>query len=444
MSARIGARARESRRWLLAAGALVFAGLAGVSRLDWVSALAGFFGIGAAALLVPRGRRAFNRTAIEARRSGSPSRDLAWLSQFLEAVPDPAIVVSSSGAIVAFNGLARRQYRGLKSDGNISSVVRNPDFVEAIGDVLNAERAAPIKVSYLERVPIERRIDATLGALRLRGDDAQAEPLVMACLRDLSAQERTNRMRQDFIANASHELRTPLASLIGFIETLQGPARKDAKSQKRFLNIMAKQANRMTRLIDDLLSLSRVEMREHVVPDTVVDVSEAVRHVIDMLEPLACKVKVKIRLQGDAAPARVQGDRDELIQLFQNLVQNAVKYGADGEAVTVAIERQDDGEGEAIVAVSVSDRGAGIASEHLPRLTERFYRVDAASSRDKGGTGLGLAIVKHIVIRHGGELKISSEPGRGSTFRVNLPLVPAKAESSARGNASAEDASSAA
>jgi two-component system phosphate regulon sensor histidine kinase PhoR len=237
----------------------------------------------------------------------------------------------------------------------------------------------------------------------------------------LTEQDRLGQMRADFIANASHELRTPLASLRAFVETLQGPAREDANARTRFLKLMALQAERMTRLIDDLLSLSRVEMRVHLPPRGIVELNETASYVCQSLEPVAEAAKAKVTFVRQEAPARIRGDREEVVQVLQNLIQNAIKYGREGGTIEVRVGR-DAPRGSAVakVWVSVIDEGPGIAPEHLPRLTERFYRVNAASSREKGGTGLGLAIVKHILNRHRGELRIASRLGAGSSFTASF------------------------
>jgi two-component system phosphate regulon sensor histidine kinase PhoR len=224
-------------------------------------------------------------------------------------------------------------------------------------------------------------------------------------------------MRVDFIANASHELRTPLASLLGFIETLQGPARNDAAARERFLEIMREQARRMTRLIDDLLSLSRIELRAHVPPKTPVELEDLVRQMADTLSPMAVESGAEIVVAVGTGPFVVLGDRDELLRVVENLIGNAIKYGASGGRIDVRLAHS----GEGRIGLGIADRGPGIDPEHLPRLTERFYRVDTATSRAKGGTGLGLAIVKHILNRHGGTLRIDSRPGHGATFTVTLP-----------------------
>jgi two-component system phosphate regulon sensor histidine kinase PhoR len=242
--------------------------------------------------------------------------------------------------------------------------------------------------------------------------------------RDLSEQDRLAQMRSDFIANASHELRTPLASLRGFIETLEGPASEDSAARKRFLSIMSAQAARMTRILDDLLSLSRIEMRAHVPPTGNVSVGAVLKEVCQGMEPLAHEAGISINLNlPQTPPLQVRGERDELVQVFQNLVQNAIKYGRRGGRVDVSLKVDPaTSPRRPRLLASVADDGPGIEAEHLPRLTERFYRVDTATSREKGGTGLGLAIVKHILNRHRGDLKISSEVGKGSTFTVSLDL----------------------
>ena len=280
-------------------------------------------------------------------------------------------------------------------------------------------------VAWRDRVPVERSFDVTVAPLDLSGED----PALVLTLRDLTEARRVERMRADFVANASHELRTPLASLLGFVETLQGPARDDPRARARFLAIMAEQARRMARLVDDLLSLSRIEQNLHVRPDKPVDLTMVVRHVADTLAPLAEESGVRLHVTA-CGPVVVNGDRDELVRVAENLIENAIKYGCSAggkdsrgagalETVDVAIESHGrDG------LLTVRDHGSGIAPEHLPRLTERFYRIDAGQSRAKGGTGLGLAIVKHIVARHRGRLQVASEPGQGAMFAVAIPLRP--------------------
>jgi two-component system phosphate regulon sensor histidine kinase PhoR len=229
-------------------------------------------------------------------------------------------------------------------------------------------------------------------------------------------------MRADFIANASHELRTPLAALLGFIETLQGTARDDATAREKFLAIMQGQATRMARLIDDLLSLSRIELNAHLQPNTPVDLAPIVRQVVDGLQTLARDRGVEIKVSVSPDPLTVLGDRDELIRALENLVENALKYGAVGKRVDIIAMRGQTRAGTPEARMAVRDYGPGIPSEHLPRLTERFYRVDVADSRAQGGTGLGLALVKHVLNRHAGKLTIESTLGAGATFTMHLPL----------------------
>ena len=244
-------------------------------------------------------------------------------------------------------------------------------------------------------------------------------------LSDRTRERAVERMRADFVANVSHELRTPLASLIGFIDTLRGPAADDPPAQQRFLGIMAEQAERMNRLIDDLLSLSRIELIEHQPPNERVDVADVARRIAAASEPSVAARRARLDLDlADGLP-EVTGDADQLEQVVQNLVDNAVKYGPEGGTVRLSLRAAMPGRWPSRpgVVLTVADEGPGIPKAHVPRLTERFYRVDKGRSRSAGGTGLGLAIVKHIVNRHRGQLAIDSEEGRGSTFSVWLPVA---------------------
>jgi signal transduction histidine kinase len=275
------------------------------------------------------------------------------------------------------------------------------------------------------------------GARRERLDAGGPLLGAVALLSDVTAIRRLEQMRIDFVANVSHELRTPLAALTGFIETLQGPAHDDPAARERFLGIMQAQAWRMARLVDDLLSLSRIELRAHQRPETPVELVPIVRQVADGLLVLARERGVAVEVTEPEEPLTVLGDRDELIRLFENLIENGLKYGASGKRVAVMLGRTAGGDGKAEASVSVRDYGPGIAAEHLPRLTERFYRVDVGESRAQGGTGLGLALVKHILNRHQGRLSIASKEGEGATFTIRLPLAePASGQNSARSSMS--------
>jgi two-component system, OmpR family, phosphate regulon sensor histidine kinase PhoR len=327
----------------------------------------------------------------------------------LTALPDAAVLLNAQFVVLAFNVRAAELFPQLGAGVAISAVSRDPDLLAGLGRIHTG--ASQLAVTINQRVPVERTLQATLSRLAGNGD-------VLVLLRDLSDTTRIEQMRKDFVANASHELRTPLASIIGFIETLQGAAKTDPVAREKFLGVMSAQAQRMKRLVDDLMSLSRIEMRTHLMPRDAVDLNGILDDLRQSMAPLAKQESVRLTISGLNRPAMVQGDRDELMQVFQNLLHNAIRYGRSGGNVTVRI---DSAAGARQLRVQVTDDGPGIAPQHLPRLTERFYRVDVAASRKKEGTGLGLAIAKHVVTRHRGELEIRSELGKGSTFTVVLP-----------------------
>ncbi|RXF72762.1 ATP-binding protein [Hansschlegelia zhihuaiae] len=340
------------------------------------------------------------------------------VTPILSGLPDPVLVLDRRGAVAAFNEQALAVLGEIKVGEPVSFALRAPEVLAAV----RGAGAVPRTVLYVERVPVERWREAHVARVKLTPEGPEA---IVIGLRDLTEQRRSERMRGDFVANASHELRTPLASLLGFIETLQGPARNDPGARDRFLEIMRAQANRMSRLIDDLLSLSRIELKAHVRPRAVVDLTAVVSGVVDALGPLAHERAVEIKVGAGEPPVLVRGDRDELIRVAENLIENAIKYGQSGGRVDVTVSG---GTGEEAARLVVRDYGPGVAPEHLPRLTERFYRVDVSDSRDKGGTGLGLALVKHVVQRHGGRLSIDSAAGEGATFTVVLDGAEADGE----------------
>ena len=399
--------------WQVVAAAVIMATLVTVADLPVALALTAFISFVAAVALLPRqdGDRAFDAAQENAAAS---TRTASAMHTMAEALPDPVILLNATGQVLFCNAPARGMFASLREGSHISSVIRTPEFLDAISAAPDLGEA--VTVTYAERVPVGRRMAATVAPL-MRGNESGSDILVL--LRDLTEVERINQMRADFIANASHELRTPLASLRGFIETLQSSAKEDSGARERFLPIMAEQASRMTRLIDALLSLSRLEMNAHVPPSDLVDLNDVMDHAKDTLEPLVSDMDFQLEVSRFPRPAMVLGDRDELVQVLQNLVQNALKYGDKGGKVRMEAKHIPSlGRQAGRYAIAVIDNGPGIAPEHLPRLTERFYRVDVASSREKGGTGLGLAIVKHILNRHRGELVIVSEPGKGSTFTI--------------------------
>lgn len=326
----------------------------------------------------------------------------------LSALDIPIIVIDGETNVIFANLAAVAQFGAFSERAILSGRIRSPQILDMVAQVIADGRTRTIENA--ERVPSERWYEVRAAAV-------EGEGLYVLSFRDLTEARRMDRMRTDFVANASHEMRTPLASLVGFIETIQGPARNDPKAQERFLGIMLEQASRMSRLIDDLLSLSRLELRAHVAPTGEVDVAAISRHVIDALRPMADELGVEITLKTPDAPTTVTGERDELIQVMENLIENACKYGQSGKRVDVEVKTEAGG----TIIANVRDYGPGIERQHVPRLTERFYRVDVDSSRAKKGTGLGLAIVKHILTRHRARLVVTSEPGQGSTFGVRFP-----------------------
>ena len=342
------------------------------------------------------------------------------MATVIDALDDPCILIDAAGIVAHVNGEARARYPGVRPGDPLVFRLRFTVLHDAFARVV--AEARPETVEWQEKVPTDRWLEAHLAPIFRRTDpdeDAPRRPSwVLLRIEDLTETRRVERMRADFVANASHELRTPLTAVIGFLETLQGAARDDARVRDRFLAVMAEQAGRMKRLIDDLLSLSRLEMRAHVRPAATVDLCEILRHVADLVSPAAASAAVELVLLGCERPRRVRGDREELVQVFTNLIENAIKYGGSGGRVEVSVDTDDDDARHLVVAVR--DFGPGIDAVHLPRLTERFYRAHTEKAGATRGTGLGLAIVKHIVTRHGGRLTVESVPGAGSTFSVRL------------------------
>ncbi|MGE3647571.1 MAG: ATP-binding protein, partial [Reyranellaceae bacterium] len=337
----------------------------------------------------------------------------------VDGLPDPLFTVDRRRRLVRWNRAAKDLVGAPAAERDLSATLRQPALLDAVDAALEAQ--APTETAVVELTqagPPERIFSAHVKRLPRATADGS---LALVLLHDISALRRAERMRADFVANASHELRTPLAGLVGFVETLRGPARDDTKARERFLAIMAEQTDRMRRLVEDLLSLSRIEQREHEAPTSRVDVGGVLRGVRDLIDMKARQRGVSVAFDIPDNLPYVVGDADELTMVFQNLADNAVKYTAPGATVEVVARVSGDPAKE--LEVSVTDHGEGIAPEHIERLTERFYRVDNARSREMGGTGLGLAIVKHVLNRHRGRLEIDSELGRGSTFTVILPAV---------------------
>ena len=336
-------------------------------------------------------------------------------------LPDAVIVVDRQMIVIAFNGKAQAIAPGIVTGLPVSLALRVPDLIDAIRRTVATGQGQ--QVEFFERVPADRWSEAFVNPITLPAEHVPGRELFVVTLHDLTPMRRMEEMRADFVANASHELRTPLASLAGFIDTLQGSAKDDTNARARFLDIMKAQATRMARLIDDLLSLSRIELRAHLQPQTHVDLVAILRHVADGLQVLARDRGVDIKIDMPPEALTIRGDRDELIRAFENLVENALKYGSSGKRIEITGRREQTSEGGAEALIAVRDFGPGIAPEHLPRLTERFYRVDVGESRAQGGTGLGLALAKHVFNRHRGRLTIDSIPGQGATFTARLPLI---------------------
>lgn len=413
--ARIFGRLVESR-WTLIASAAAIAVLQAAPEPGRLVASLAVAGVALVAIVAPRrlivGR---SREAIRDRKGppdGIRYQDLA------AAVPDPMILFDPHGVILHVNPAAVVAFGQLAPGVALHLRFRAPEMHGLIGEVL-ADATTVRAIDYVERVPIERVFRVTAAAVGRQGG------LFALVFKDQSEARRIDRMRADFIANASHELRTPLASIAGFVETLRGPAKNDAAAREHFLKIMQDQTGRMARLIDDLLSLSRLEMKPYVRTGTPLDVRGIVDSVVDSLGPLAAESGVTVEKRMPAGAPLVSGDRDELFQVFENLLENAIKYGQSGGRVEIEIVAPP-ADGKDGVQVRFRDFGPGIAEEHIPRITERFYRVDVESSRSRKGTGLGLAIVKHILTRHGGWLDVHSEVGSGSTFIAHFPPPAAR------------------
>jgi two-component system phosphate regulon sensor histidine kinase PhoR len=329
----------------------------------------------------------------------------------IDVLPDPLLLIATDRRVSHANRAAR-ELAGIDLKGyDLASGLRNPQLIAAVDAVLAGASGQSLEISF--PVPVERHFAVRVEPLGEALPDA-----AVAVFHDLTALEQTERMRADFVANVSHELKTPLASLVGYIETLQGSAKDDAEARVRFLAIMEDQAQRMSRLVDDLLSLARIEMDEHSRPTDKVALGPLLQEVVSSLEPQAAKREIEITIDIAGDLPQPIADRDQLSEVFENLIGNAIRYGREGGEVRVTARPEPEGH----ITIAVEDEGEGIEAAHIPRLTERFYRVDPARSRERGGTGLGLAIVKHILSRHRGRLAIESEPGKGSRFSVVLPL----------------------
>jgi two-component system phosphate regulon sensor histidine kinase PhoR len=377
-------------------------------------ALAGFAAIAFTTALVG-GRPVAGRTERAGRSEVTRWPDTS-IKSVIDAFRSPSFILDTGGVVRFANDAAREQFPDTRPGDLITLTFRSPQLSDALREAA-AGRVA--QVQYRERGEGARNFKVDVDPVTRPG---LKTGFVLVTLFDVSEQLALARMRADFVANASHELRTPLTSLTGFVETLLGPARNDPEATENFLKIMLEQAERMRRLIDDLLSLSRLEMRAHHQPTEIVDLVPILRHVCDALAPVAAENGIVVNADLPEQPVFIRGDADEITQVFENLIENGLKYGKTGGKLDIAVDLTG-GDVAPSVAIKVRDYGPGIAEEHLPRLTERFYRVDVESSRQNKGTGLGLAIVKHILAHHRGRLLIQSRPGEGATFTVELPIA---------------------
>jgi two-component system phosphate regulon sensor histidine kinase PhoR len=433
------------------AGILGLAAVSGVqgTHVSWMAlAAAGVTGL-AAWHVSERARAAASAARLEARPVHADAPPYASL---INALPDPVLVIAAhepddltGRRFVLVNAAARELLRIQFDAGLLVTAIRDPDVLDAVDEALFGGVEAE---AVYEPGGVQERVMKAIA--KPLGQTPEGARLALLVLRDETDARRAERTRADFLANASHELRTPLASLSGFIETLRGHARADEKAREKFLGIMHAQAERMSRLIDDLLSLSRIELNEHIAPAGEVDLSHTVMDVVESLGPLARGRGVRLETAlPPAGEARVVGDRDQIIQVVQNLMDNAIKYTPRDAAVTIAVKASLTAEAavaatnpqaarlslltpdhgpDLYAALKISDSGVGLAREHLPRLTERFYRVEGQKSGERSGTGLGLAIVKHIVNRHRGGLAVESLVGEGAAFTVYFPLATRQAE----------------
>src|SRR6476469_862764 len=403
---------------ILIAAALALSVVLALGELSVMRAATVFLCIAAAALIPWR----LHDTAAsrEDTRRVNPI-ETAAVSAVVAGMPDPAVLLDRAGRVIHLNAAAAQLAPALRKNELAQFALRSPEIITALREAIATSESR--RATYLDHVPVDRWMELIITRLPVPTPFGGTDKCMLMTFHDQTPLRRVEEMRADFVANASHELRTPLAALSGFIDTLQGQAKDDPKARERFLGIMHNQATRMARLIDDLLSLSRVELSAHVRPDTLVDIVPIILQVADGLEPLARERQVDVETHLPETPVMIAGDREELLRLFENLIENALKYGASGGRVIVSLAAAESAEGLPEHRVMVRDFGPGIAPEHLPRLTERFYRVDVGDSRAQGGTGLGLSLVKHIVNRHRGRLLIESVPKQGAAFTACFPMA---------------------
>lgn len=394
-----------------------------------------------ATLLVPELVTAVRRShEIMQRQRTEAERDRALQARVLDGLPDPVLIADADQRVLHANRAAQDLLAQGLVGRDLTAVIRNPEFRRALDRVAGGSTGS-IVAEFTMPVPAERVVEANIfpvgqGGQRPAGrDEPRGVATIAVVLHDITESKRVDQVRSDFIANLGHEMRTPLTNIIGFIDTLRGPAAEDPEARERFLSVMARQSGRMHRLLKDLTSLSAIEQEEHSLPNRTVELTELVRSVADEFEAAAEAAEVTLNVAIDEdldGNAFVRGDADQLAEVLTNLIDNAIKYGPSGTLIDVQVtsRRRGNDDRPSIFEACVADNGPGIATEHLPRLTERFYRVDSARGAGTDSTGLGLAIVKHIMTRHRGRLTVDSSPGEGSRFCVELPAAVIIGESS--------------
>lgn len=410
----------SAARWILMATLVMFVFLALSGQINWFETILFSMTLLIVASLGAPGAASVMRSSAFvpiAAPIGPPDQLSQEVRVILDCLPEPCIILDMGKKVAHANLASKQIYPALRRGEPISFGLRQPDLLGAIQRVL--VDGQPAKVSYADRVPHEVFLSAHITPLLVNHtSQAQLPSWLMVAFSNKTSEQLAEKMRVDFVANASHELRTPLQAFMGFLDTLAGSAKDDEEAQAEFIRIMRAQSERMSRLIDDLMSLSHIELNRHVRPTQRIDLALVIKEVINMASAQADQEGVHIHFEQLIENAIVTGDKDQLFQVFENLVQNALKYGSAGKKIDIRIMPAKSRYHH--VWVNVIDYGVGIASEHVPRLTERFYRVDVETSREKKGTGLGLAIVKHILVRHRGELAIKSTPGEGTTFTVKI------------------------
>ena len=343
----------------------------------------------------------------------------------LDRLPNPLLILDNTRLIIQANMAAHNMLGSSLIERDLAAVIRNPSVLLAVDEVLEGKRIN-VEIEFDFTIPVRRNLSANIAAIEAYGDKKLS---AIISLYDITEFKQMESMKSDFIANISHELRTPISVLLGALQTVSGHARRDVAAQEEFFRLMEHQAKQMSRLVDDLLSLSRIEMNEHAAPNQIIDINEIIIEIINTLSFALDHKSINVKMTNLGKFKDVPGDRNDLLMAFQNLLDNAIKYSEENSEIVITATKINDrnlpflsDRNIKYAAISIQDFGIGIDPKHIPRLTERFYRIDAKDSLQRGGTGLGLAIVKHAINRHRGFLDIKSMPGTGSVFTIYLPL----------------------